>query len=83
MKIQWYDEETIWKAGRYTHFEVHNSCWMLSETLCNSLLHRKQDPTYVFSRNETVQTRSQFPQSCICERFIYSHDWSTYFASAK
>ncbi len=31
-------------------------------------------------RNETMRPRSQFPHSCICERFIYSHDRSTYFA---
>ncbi len=23
-------------------------------------------------------TQSQFPHSCVCERFIYSHDWSAY-----
>ncbi len=26
---------------------------------------------------------SQFPHSCICDRFIYAHDWSAYFAAAK
>jgi hypothetical protein len=25
-------------------------------------------------RNETAPPRSQFPHSCVCERFIYSHD---------
>ncbi len=34
-------------------------------------------------RNETAQPRSQFPQSCICERFIYSHDRPTDFAAAN
>ncbi len=28
-------------------------------------------------RNETSRPRSQFPHSCICERFIYSYDRST------
>ncbi len=35
------------------------------------------------SRNETARPRSQFPHSCICGRFIYSQDRSTYFAAAK
>ncbi len=34
-------------------------------------------------RNETARPRSQFPHSCLCEQFIYSHDRSTYFAAAK
>ncbi len=34
-------------------------------------------------RNETARPRSQFLHSCICERFIYSHDQSAYFAAAK
>ncbi len=29
-------------------------------------------------RNKTTRQRSQFPHSCFCERFIYSHDRSTY-----
>ncbi len=31
-------------------------------------------------RNETVQPHSQFLHTCICEQFIFFHDWSTYFA---
>jgi hypothetical protein len=27
-------------------------------------------------RNETAQPRSQFLYLCICERLLYSHDWS-------
>ncbi len=27
--------------------------------------------------------QSQFPHSCVCERFIYSHDRSTYFPAAE
>ncbi len=34
-------------------------------------------------RNETAQSRSQFPHSWICERFIYSHNRATCFAAAK
>jgi hypothetical protein len=34
-------------------------------------------------RNETAQPRSQFLHTCICERFIYSQDWSAYYATEK
>ncbi len=34
--------------------------------------HCKEDPIYGIPRNETARPRSQFPYSCICERFIYS-----------
>ncbi len=34
-------------------------------------------------RNETARLRSQFPHSCVCEQFIYSHDRSTYSDGAK
>jgi hypothetical protein len=34
-------------------------------------------------RKEIARPRSQFPHSCICERFIYLHDRPTYFAAAK
>ncbi len=27
----------------------------------------------------TTRSQFQFPHSCVCERFIYSRDWSTYF----
>jgi hypothetical protein len=33
-------------------------------------------------RNETARHRSQFLHST-CEKFIYSHDWSAYFAAGK
>ncbi len=30
-----------------------------------------------------VQPQSQFPHSCVCVRFIYSQDQSTYFSAAE
>jgi hypothetical protein len=30
-----------------------------------------------------VRPQSQFPHACVCERFIYSQDWSTYFPAAE
>ncbi len=32
------------------------------------------------TRNETAWPHSQFPRSCICERFIYTHNRSANFA---
>jgi hypothetical protein len=29
-------------------------------------------------RTGIVQSQSQFPHSCVCERFIHSQDWSTF-----
>ncbi len=45
-----------------------------------STLQRKSD--LCTARKETARPQSQFPHSCICERFIYSHDQSTYFLAA-
>jgi hypothetical protein len=30
-----------------------------------------------------ARPQSQFPHSCVCEKFIYSHDWSAYSAAGK
>jgi hypothetical protein len=30
-----------------------------------------------------ARPQSQFPHSCVCERFIFSQDWSTYFLQQK
>jgi hypothetical protein len=34
-------------------------------------------------RKGIVRPQSQFPHSCVCERFIYSHDLSAYSAARK
>jgi hypothetical protein len=36
-----------------------------------------------FQKSKTARPQSQFLHSCICERFIYSHDWSSYFPAAE
>jgi hypothetical protein len=57
----------------YTHYTVHNSFWMLLETLCSDSVSAIQTRSDLcVPRNETAR-----PRSCICERFIYSHDRST------
>jgi hypothetical protein len=37
-------------------------------------MHCTKNPIYVFPINETVWPRSQFLNSCICERFTYSQE---------
>jgi hypothetical protein len=32
-------------------------------------------------RKGIARPQSQFPHSCLCERFLYSHDWSAYYAA--
>jgi hypothetical protein len=34
-------------------------------------------------RKEIARGQSQFPHSCVCERFIYSQDWSAFSAAGK
>ncbi len=34
-------------------------------------------------RKQIVRPQSQFPHSCVCERFIYSHNRSAYSAAGK
>jgi hypothetical protein len=36
-----------------------------------------------YPRKGTVRPQSQFLHSCVCDRFIYSHDWSAYSAAGK
>jgi hypothetical protein len=34
-------------------------------------------------RKGIARPQPQFPYSCVCERFIYSHNWSDYSATGK
>ncbi len=38
---------------------------------------------FFIPRKGIVRPQSQFPHSCVCERSIYFHDWSTYFPAAE
>jgi hypothetical protein len=42
-----------------------------------------ENPIYVFPEEKLRGLTSNFPRSCICERFIYSHDRSAYFSAAE
>jgi hypothetical protein len=37
----------------------------------------------MYSQKWNARPRSQFLYSCICEQFIYFHDWSAYFAKSQ
>ncbi len=55
------------------------SIWLL--TICSAKTHyqkNKKNP-----RKGIARPQSQFPHSCVCERFMYSHDRSAYSTTGK
>jgi hypothetical protein len=66
-------------ATRSVHVERRTARPLCAHHQLNSLLHcnRKNHLCIPFSGNCAPQ--SQFPHSCVCERFTYSQDRSTYF----
>jgi hypothetical protein len=51
--------------------------WVRRKEPSEGIVHGKEDPIYLFP-----EMKLRFlPHSCICERFIYSRDLSTYFAA--
>ncbi len=44
-----------------------------------NVLHCNENINYVFPFLKIVRPQSQFQHSCVCERFIFPQDWSTYF----
>ncbi len=52
--------------------------WARRQEPSEGIVHCKDDPIYLFPE---MKLRG-LPESCICERFIYSHDRSTYFEDA-
>ncbi len=61
-------------GGEISHVSNSRRGAKSSNYLCTC----KQDSIYVFPEIKTARTQSQFPHSSVCERFIYSHDRSTY-----
>jgi hypothetical protein len=47
--------------------------------LSSFFLHCNENPIYVFPFWKLRGPQSQFSHSCVCERFIYPQDQSTYF----
>ncbi len=66
--------------------------WLVSETtslriglylpLCTAKSQDRKFETNV-PKKGIARPQSQFSHSCVCERFIYSQDWSTYFPVAE
>jgi hypothetical protein len=51
-------------------------------SVCTSVALQRNFGLYI-PRKGTARPQSQLPHSCVCERFIYSHDRSTYFPAAE
>jgi hypothetical protein len=45
--------------------------------------HSTENSKQIFPEKELPGLSSQFPHSCVCERFIYSHDRSAYSTAGK
>jgi hypothetical protein len=58
-------------------FRVLKGLILAKAILKNTNTHCNENPIYVFLSGNCVGTKSQFPLSCVCERFIYSQDRST------
>jgi hypothetical protein len=41
--------------------------------------HCNENPFYVFPEKGIARSQSRFPHSCVCERFVYYQDRSTFF----
>jgi hypothetical protein len=52
-----------------------------------SIAHTAKTQYRKFEKNVTIKgiarPQSQFPHPCVCDQFIYSHDWSAYSAAGK
>jgi hypothetical protein len=63
------------RAVFFDHFDLH---MLRSSYVGGEARHRKFETN--IPRSETARPPSQCLHSCICERFIYAHDLSAYFA---
>jgi hypothetical protein len=57
----------------------------VASTLCVSTLqrHNTENSKQIFPERNCASPQSQFPHSCVCERFIYFHNRSAYSAARK
>jgi hypothetical protein len=56
-------------------------CW--GESGRSVAVHYNENPIYVFPEKELRGLSPKFQVLCVCERFIYSQDRSTYFPAAE
>jgi hypothetical protein len=68
-------KKSKWKMAMTS---VHHMLFFLSLTTTLQIYF-----DFCIPRRGTARPLSQFPHSCVCERFIYSHDRSTYFPAAE
>jgi len=52
-------------------------CFVCSSFWCAAKTQYRKFETNI-PRKGILRPQSQFPHSCVCERFIYYHDWSAY-----
>ncbi len=91
--IRWLNN--VWKLTRDLYMGLHCWIWMCWTPL-SQFVPKRQTGREVIGRLGVQQNsylcipflgiarpQSQFPHSCVCERFIYSQDWSTYFPAAE
>jgi hypothetical protein len=72
-----------WRLGESVRFGGTYYWWNLSVNLLYSVCTQcTENSIYVFLQMK-LRTSSQFLHSSICERFIYSHDRSSFLAAAK
>jgi hypothetical protein len=76
----------IWKERIHLQLDIFCSTHLTSLCTCNvtytaKTQYRKFEIT--IPRKGIVRPQSQFPHSCVCERFIYSHAWPAYSAAGK
>jgi len=87
----WSPTRPPWPTVRTRSAQVFSLChsWILlkpkfSNLLNSSTLHTLQRKSHLFIPKKGIaRPQSQFPHSCICERFIHYHDPSTYFLAAE
>jgi hypothetical protein len=56
---------------------------MVKETQKDTMQKLQRNFDLCVPRKGTARPQPQFPHSCVCEQFIYSHDRSTYFPVAE
>ncbi len=68
----------IWQSPALTGILIHSRSMTDSEHTAKSQYHGNK-----FSQKGIAQPQSQFPHSCVCKQFIYSHDRPAYYSSGK
>ncbi len=65
------------------YFTLHSSHYSIAYTVHRNAKTQYRKFETNITRKGMVRPQSQFPHSCVCERFTYSHDRSAYSAAGK